>query len=241
MPDTPTPPDLLTCDGGMSKRLVSGRTVTRWYWREQLEAGTDLPSQEVTRALWDLQRAEGRGFTGCRAVFVNARFDGLDEAISREQQRAGGGWGRGQDVTYRNTVVDGNLVRDESYPTAPYEWSGTRGGYAVHVRTNYQGARCGYVTVPAGHPAHGKGYDDDLLGNVSVHGGLTYAEPEEDGGWTFGFDCSHYGDAGHPEWENGNTYRRIFDGGEYRSLDYVQGEIESLARALLALASPEGR
>ena len=39
------------------------------------------------------------------------------------------------------------------------------------VRNRF-GALCGYVGVPAGHPAHGKDYDDV---DVSVHGGLTFS------------------------------------------------------------------
>jgi hypothetical protein len=58
------------------------------------------------------------------------------------------------------------------------------------------GHRCGYVRVPPGHPYYGRHYD---AFDVSVHGGLTFAqvEPcvEEDGtGWWFGFDCAHLGD-----------------------------------------------
>ena len=47
---------------------------------------------------------------------------------------------------------------------------------------------CGYVLIPKGHLAYGKGYEID----VSVHGGITYAEttlfaqPEK--GWWIGFD-----------------------------------------------------
>lgn len=56
--------------------------------------------------------------------------------------------------------------------------------------------RCGYVRVPPGHPAHGKGYDDV---DVQVHGGLTFAKMEpcahEDGqGHWLGFDCCHCDD-----------------------------------------------
>lgn len=56
----------------------------------------------------------------------------------------------------------------------------------------------GYVGVPVGHVWHNVGYDDI---NVSVHGGLTYAEninpvtQEEDGLWWVGFDVCHSGDS----------------------------------------------
>ena len=59
--------------------------------------------------------------------------------------------------------------------------------------------RCAYVRVPPTHPLYGKGYDDDGV-DVSVHGGLTFAQEEpcteEDGkGWWFGFDFAHMDDA----------------------------------------------
>jgi len=54
------------------------------------------------------------------------------------------------------------------------------------------GAYNGYVILPAGHPDHGKGYDDI---EVEVHGGLTYAAWESGrrngGPWTVGFDTLH--------------------------------------------------
>lgn len=67
-------------------------------------------------------------------------------------------------------------------------------------RNGHLGHWCGYVGVPPGHPAHGKGYEDI---DVEVHGGLTYAhrcEPpichvaqpgEPDQLWWLGFDAAH--------------------------------------------------
>ena len=71
----------------------------------------------------------------------------------------------------------------------------------------------GYVAIPPGHPLNGKGYDDI---DISVHGGLTYAETIEEtvannwssiecigfdsideipsGYFVFGFDTMHFGD-----------------------------------------------
>lgn len=57
---------------------------------------------------------------------------------------------------------------------------------------------CGYVGVPKGHPAYGKGYDDI---DVHVHGGLTYADYSKDAPhlktenlYLLGFDYAHTGD-----------------------------------------------
>lgn len=120
------------------------------------------------------------------------------------------------------------------------------------------GAWCGYVGVPPGHPWHGKGYDDV---NVDVHGGLSYARPcQEDGlvchvplpgkpadvHW-LGFDCGHafdimpgmqalltklHRDKGEPPPALPITDPYGFDA--YRDVDYVRGEVRSLARQVHA-------
>ena len=203
-------------------------TVLRWYYREALEAGTELPASEVARALYELRHAASRGFAGCAAVFLSMRFDSLHVCAVRDNPSLD--WGR-TDLYLRARFVDGRIVGDSDWPKPPHEWEGEREGFRCHIHINNSAARCGYVTVPVGHPAHGKDYNDL---NVSVHGGLTYARDEGDGGWTLGFDCSHYGDAGHPEYERGSRHR-TFDDGEYRSQEYVIAEIESLASQLKAM------
>lgn len=109
------------------------------------------------------------------------------------------------------------------------------------LRHPQSGHWCGYVGVPAGHPWHGKHYDDVA---VEVHGGLTFAnacqagslgehrvchtpEPgEPDHLWWLGFDCAHSGDVS-PVWSN--RFRRMpFE--TYKTLSFVRGQCESLAR-----------
>lgn len=59
---------------------------------------------------------------------------------------------------------------------------------------------CGYVALPlTSVPAEWHGnYDADALQYLAVHGGLTYAEKENDAA-VFGFDCAHAGDDHDPE------------------------------------------
>jgi len=103
------------------------------------------------------------------------------------------------------------------------------------------GALCGYVGVPEGHPLHGKEYDEP---DVEVHGGLTFANlcadskdearhichvpapGRPDHIFWFGFDCAHSGDYT-PE-----PMRHRADD-VYRDLEYVRGQVESLARQLI--------
>lgn len=53
----------------------------------------------------------------------------------------------------------------------------------------------GYVILPKDHPFHGCDYDF-LNSFVTVHGGLTYSQSEDNGhdGWSVGFDTAHYAD-----------------------------------------------
>lgn len=119
-------------------------------------------------------------------------------------------------------------------------------GMIVRARS---GALCGYVAVTKEHPAYGREYGN-IEGDISVHGGLTYsnacaghichvpAPGEPDDVWWFGFDCNH-------AWDYAPTnavYRKRFANGadlwarrydeEYRDIDYVRREVESLARQL---------
>lgn len=108
------------------------------------------------------------------------------------------------------------------------------------------GALCGYVGVPPGHPLYGKDYDS--TGEIEVHGGITYADScqgsichkvspgEPDDIWWFGFDCVHAGDyaPGFP----GPDGRRFPIGQpeNYKTIEYVYAECESLANQLNALS-----
>lgn len=71
---------------------------------------------------------------------------------------------------------------------------------------------------------------------MQVHGGLTYSNAgiadfgEDRSLWYFGFDCSHYRDLS-------PAMPSMFQDGEYRDIDYVRAEIESLALQLAAAIS----
>ncbi len=107
------------------------------------------------------------------------------------------------------------------------EWR-HQGVACLAVRQNH-GAWCGYVAIPKSHPwAAG----DAAERAASVHGGITYGPSEchgpvchiplpgeiDDIRW-IGFDCIHFDD-GTPD----GRY-----GGDYRDIDFVKAEVESLA------------
>lgn len=132
---------------------------------------------------------------------------------------------------------------------------GTHRGYEWEIIHNDFGQRCGYVRIPAGHPWHGKGYEeeDDYGEFAIVHGGITFAEPDVDCGrggaddaWWLGFDCGHYYDAPDPALPG--SERLLRDGGDayflavgavVRTDEYVQAECERLIdEAVAAAAGP---
>jgi hypothetical protein len=82
----------------------------------------------------------------------------------------------------------------------------------------------GYIYLPDTHPDFGKSYDDV---DVSVHGGLTYAD-----GGCFGFDCGHAGDLT-PALEKMWAMNELPSTGiqdTYRNMAFVEKHLRSLAR-----------
>lgn len=134
-------------------------------------------------------------------------------------------------------------------------WIDALTGYpCLVIRMNHSGAWCGYVRVPEDHPYAGANYDTasgyDSNTPIDVHGGLTFAGPRSfvyddgiagDEGWWFGFDAAHFMDimpAYSARWPEERGIAQQF-GKQYRTLEYVRRECESLAAQLsvLALAS----
>ena len=129
------------------------------------------------------------------------------------------------------------------------------------IHRSSSGALCGYVGVDKTHPLFKHEYSGL---DIDVHGGLTYSEfcqetedpsfgichlvseGEEDERWWFGFDCGHGGDLmpgfkadmekiqNNPEYPFPKRTWSAFDG-EYRNIEYVTKEIQSLAKQLKAM------
>ena len=125
-------------------------------------------------------------------------------------------------------------------PTLAENYSGKfllgdrRHGFILTIARTHLDHFCGYVTVPADSlPAKLATLPVlqsliDFEDYLSPHGGLTYSRPEgPDGaqGYTFGFDCAHYGDSTNP----GNP--------GYRDYSYVHANCILLAEQLHDLPS----
>ena len=142
------------------------------------------------------------------------------------------------------------------------QWAAEVTGFPCLIVRGPMGALCGYVGVPASHPAHGHnyasyGYGDDgerlprsaldeAINDLEAHGGLTFAD-----GCGHGADESkgicHVPGPGEPDdvwWfgfdcaHAGDLTPRCDAGrGMYRDVAYVTGECASLAKQLAAISA----
>lgn len=132
------------------------------------------------------------------------------------------------------------------------QWMDEKSGYPCLIVRNHKGGGhlCGYVGVPTSHPLHGKDYETP---DVSVHGGLTFAdkcqgktdgichevaEGEPDNVWWFGFDCAHSGDLS-PYYDSKYQLCRAVE--SYKDIGYVRAETLRLAAQLKALETNQPR
>lgn len=128
-----------------------------------------------------------------------------------------------------------HIVEDERWEHA---------GFTCRLVGLDMGHRCGYVLIPDGHPWHAvNDTRDGPLGNVDVHGGVTWTGPlDPDDNWWIGFDCAHLGDAKDPALMPAE-YRALFAGAgrDYastvKSAEYVKGETNRLAEQARAAAN----
>lgn len=123
------------------------------------------------------------------------------------------------------------------------EWRDEETGLVcLAVRNMHLGHWCGYVGIPPSHSAHGK--DEDTL-DLSVHGGITYAQEcngkvchipapgEAEHLWWLGFDCAHAGDTSPTSLASSTVLRGFPIYGTYRDLAYVEQQCKELASQLV--------
>lgn len=130
--------------------------------------------------------------------------------------------------------------------------SGHHSGHEWMVVHNGRGYRCGYVKVGPGHPWFGKGWDDDVVDAIGVHGGVSFAEIDvhcgkggPDDGYWIGFDCNHAGDAADPSLPGACPRMIEFEQGfgipyAVRSQEYVEGQCRSLCEQAHDASVPGG-
>lgn len=129
----------------------------------------------------------------------------------------------------------------DNEPEDKMVWKDLDTGLVCMLHRNQSGVWCGYVGVESSHPFYGIDYSDyETLSDLSAHGGLTFSSGcssmNEDGSgichptdgddhvWWFGFDTNHLGDKA--------PHRTLGWGGDYRTTEYVVGEVLDLAKQL---------
>jgi hypothetical protein len=139
----------------------------------------------------------------------------------------------------------------DAEPIDKRQWQDEATGLPCLIKRNDFGAWCGYVGVPEGHRCFGMEYDKaDGEFTIEVHGGLTYADfcdpretehgichvaapGEPDHVWWLGFDTAH----AHDRVPSMNRYMEDLPDVTYRTLDYVVGQVTSLASQLRAIGN----
>lgn len=122
------------------------------------------------------------------------------------------------------------------------EWRDPATGLPCLAKRNHLGNWCGYVAVPPGHPWHGVNRDEL---DVSIHGGLTYADRcnveagichvpapgEPDDVYWLGFDCAHMLDVVPRMMAEDmvDLPPDLFDSCSYKDIGYVRAECADLA------------
>jgi hypothetical protein len=141
---------------------------------------------------------------------------------------------------------EGNLIDRTGWPAGPWDdepdtvrWTLAVGLLGL-IGRNALGAFCGYVGLPPGHPLHG--FASGAFGFVRVHGGVTFTAPYAADGrvyWLVGFDCLHCFDDAPGMWVPGLGRSLMPGRGQYRDLQYVRAEVESLGRQLVGVDAPK--
>lgn len=115
--------------------------------------------------------------------------------------------------------------------------------YHLLVYRSHMGQLNGYVGVKRQHPCFGLHYDSKKVGDIQVHGGLTFSGkaivPQmKKKYWYFGFDTAHYMDITPKllEIEKFHGHDKSFEsigdlfsyGSTYKDINYVSNEVSNL-------------
>jgi hypothetical protein len=161
---------------------------------------------------------------------------------------------------YCYRTIDKSIWGDGPWQKEPdkVQWTDRASGLpCLAVRNAMSGHWCGYVGVSEAHSLFGVDYNDDRIGLLPVHGGVTFTntcmedsqetgvchipEPgETDKVWWLGFDCAHCDDfrPGASVYLPSSILMQVLDlcrDEQYRTLRYVRQECRFLALQLAAI------
>ena len=115
----------------------------------------------------------------------------------------------------------------QTYPYGKLQFT-TKVGYTGIIRIAGLNTLCGYVVLPKDHPYFEKSlynFDDTVLLELEVHGGVSFADYLDKDTYVIGFDCAHADDY------VPNLGAKLFPQ-TWKDEAFVRGEIEHLAEQL---------
>lgn len=158
-------------------------------------------------------------------------------------------------------VSEGSLVEESQWTIPKRDWGPgpwheepeehqfEHRGIMCKLGRNMNGAWCGYVPLPEGHPWVGRKGENIP---ATCHGGITFSKQVDSeyfgitNAWVVGFDCSHGGDHGpaHEAVMMKVLGRKSILGdlfhSEYRNIDYATEETMKLAdQTVWAMVDPQ--
>lgn len=104
----------------------------------------------------------------------------------------------------------------------------TKSGLDAVILLMRDSYHCGYVEAP--EKLVNQDYDQEVIHDIDVHGGVTYSGTlsELDNKWVFGYDCAHYGDKSF-------SSDFVWEEGEVRDAKFCMEQCELLAEQLVEI------
>jgi len=97
------------------------------------------------------------------------------------------------------------------------------GFHCVINRVKVLGHLCGYVVIPKGHYLYRRSiFTIENNYSIPAHGGITFADFDNEGRYLIGFDCAHGGDA-LPFMDDGNLPVSL-----YKNMSYVENNLKEI-------------
>jgi hypothetical protein len=142
------------------------------------------------------------------------------------------------------------LIEHRPWETEPdkLDWVHEPTRYKCKIRRHHYSLHLnGYVGIPYGHVWYGQNYNDTTLPEPGVHGGVTFTgrmlETKGRAVWWVGFDCGHASDMSpgvvmqllNTKYEDTATLHLFDKYTEYRDIDYVRNQCNTLAENLYRL------
>ena len=115
----------------------------------------------------------------------------------------------------------------------------TESGLYALIKFAHNSHYCGYVLIEEDNKLYAMSYENPMVYNLNVHGGITFAGKLDDK-YYIGFDCAHAGDLmmiGDPSalesiYHIHREYKNTVEPDVFRDYYYCRDQVESLAHQI---------